>query len=69
MLSVILLTGNIQDLIEGITTENTLRQCCGKYKANGCNNKEIFCNGETVKNLADKLNFDDNQLKEFCDCP
>ena len=56
-------------IAEQIVLQNKIRQCCIAYRGNNCKNPaDIFCNGETLSELMTKLNMEEWQVKNICDC-
>jgi hypothetical protein len=67
---IILLYTYGKDIGEQMMFQNSLRSCCGAFRAANCKlANSIECgNDETVNSLANKLNLGPEQLNRFCDC-
>jgi len=66
---IILLFGVGNPIAEQIVLQHKIRQCCIAFRGNNCENPAtIFCNGETLDELMTKLNMEEWQIKNICDC-
>jgi hypothetical protein len=68
-LVLILLFGFGKGTADQLLLQNELRQCCGTFRAYNCEDVTVSCNSKTIEDLRLKLNLNNQQLKEYCNCP